>query len=41
MEVEIFFYAVEVRGRPLSGFSLPFGRWKSVRKTVYFVLVSL
>jgi len=25
MRVEKFFYAVEVGGRPLSGFSLPFG----------------
>jgi hypothetical protein len=30
MEVEIFFYAVEVRGRPLSGFSLPFRQSKSL-----------
>jgi hypothetical protein len=34
--VEKFFYAVEVGGRPLSGFSLPFG----LRKTVYLGLAT-
>jgi hypothetical protein len=36
MRKEIFLYAVEVGGRPLSGFPLPFG----LRKTVYLGLVT-
>ena len=36
MREEKFFYAVEVGGRPLSGFSLLFG----LRKTVYLCLVT-
>ncbi len=38
--MEIFFYAVEVGGRPLSGFSLPFRQSKSLWKTVYLGLVT-